>query len=60
MQQVLGGAPGSNVTLVSIPDLSDQSIMDGYTAIVDANTYDIVNSSFGGCELEYTPAKLWR
>ncbi len=45
VQQVLGGAPGSNVTLVSIPDLSDQSIMAGYTAIVDANTYDIVNSS---------------
>ncbi len=56
VQQVLGGAPASNVTLVSIPDLSDQSIIDGYTYIVDHNTYDIVNSSFGGCELEYTAA----
>lgn len=56
VQQVLGGAPGANVTLVSIPDLSDDHIIDGYTAIVDANTYDIVNSSFGGCELEYTAA----
>ena len=56
VQQVLGGAPGANVTLVSIPDLSDPHIMDGYTYIVDTNTYDIVNSSFGGCELEYTPA----
>ncbi len=56
VQQVLGGAPATNVTLVSIPDLSDQSILDGYTFIVDSNTYDIVNSSFGGCELEYTPA----
>ncbi len=56
VQQVLGGAPGSDVTLVSIPDLSDQSIIDGYTYIVDTNAYDIVNSSFGGCELEYTPA----
>jgi subtilase family serine protease len=55
-QQVLGGAPGSNVTLVSIPNLSNQSIIDGYTAIVDSNAYDIVNSSFGGCELEYFPA----
>ena len=56
VQQVLGGAPGSNVTLVSIPDLSDQSIIDGYAAIVESNAFDIVNSSFGGCELEYTAA----
>ncbi|MGH8396943.1 MAG: S53 family peptidase [Gammaproteobacteria bacterium] len=56
VQQVLGGAPGANVTLVSIPDLSDQSIIDGYTYIVDSNQFDIVNSSFGGCELEYTRA----
>jgi subtilase family serine protease len=55
VQQVLGGAPGANVTLVSIPDLSNQSILDGYTYIVDNNTFDIVNSSFGGCELEYFP-----
>jgi subtilase family serine protease len=51
---VLGGAPGANVTLVSIPDLSDDHIMDGYQYIVDSNKYDIVNSSFGGCELGYT------
>jgi subtilase family serine protease len=56
VQQVTGGAPGSKVTLVSIPDLSDGSIIDGYAYIVDSNQYAIVNSSFGGCELEYTPA----
>ena len=56
VQQVLGGAPGAKVTLVSIPDLSDQSIMDGYQAIIDSNKYDIVNSSFGGCEAAYTAA----
>ena len=56
VQQVTGGAPGSNVTLVSIPDLSDAAITDGYTYIVESNAYAIVNSSFGGCELEYTPA----
>jgi subtilase family serine protease len=55
VQQVLGGAPGAKVTLVSIPDLSNQSVLDGYTYIVDNNTFDIVNSSFGGCELEYFP-----
>jgi subtilase family serine protease len=56
VQQVLGGAPGANVTLVSIPNLSNQSIIDGYTYIVDNNSFDIVNSSFGGCELEFFPA----
>jgi subtilase family serine protease len=56
VQQVLGGAPGAKVTLVSIPDLSNESIIDGYTYIVDNNSFDIVNSSFGGCELEYFPA----
>jgi subtilase family serine protease len=56
VQQVLGGAPGANVTLVSIPDLSDSHIAEGYRYIVHSNAYDIVNSSFGGCELEYTAA----
>ena len=56
VQQVLGGAPGAKVTLVSLPDLSDDNIMAGYTYIVDSNKYDIVNSSFGGCELGYTAA----
>lgn len=56
VQQVLGGAPGANVTLVSIPDLSDKHIIDGYVTIVDENKWDLVNSSFGGCELGYTPA----
>lgn len=56
VQQVAGGAPGAKITLVSIPDLSDQHILDGYTYIVNHNTFNIVNSSFGGCELEYTAA----
>jgi subtilase family serine protease len=54
VQQVLGGAPGAFVTLVSIPDLFDSHILDGYVKIVDLNSFDIVNSSFGGCELNYT------
>jgi subtilase family serine protease len=56
VQQVLGGAPGADVTLVSIPDLSDANIAAGYRYIVDSNAYDIVNSSFGACELSYTAA----
>jgi subtilase family serine protease len=54
VQQILGGAPGTDVTLVSLPDLSDAHILDGYAYIIDKNTFDLVNSSFGECELEYT------
>lgn len=56
VEQILGGAPGANVTLFSIPDLQDKSILDGYLAIVESNQYAVVNSSFGGCELTYTAA----
>jgi subtilase family serine protease len=56
VQQILGGAPGTQVTLVSVPDLTDASALDGYAYIIDKNSFDIVNSSFGECELEYTAA----
>jgi subtilase family serine protease len=56
VQQVLGGAPGATVTLVSLPDLFDSHILDGYVTIVERNYWDLVNSSFGGCELNYTAA----
>jgi subtilase family serine protease len=56
VQTVLGGAPGATVTLVNTPDLSDNNIIDGYLHIIESNQYDIVNSSFGGCELFYTAA----
>jgi subtilase family serine protease len=54
VQQVLGGAPGASVTLVSLPNLTDAYVLDGYVAIVDRNKWDLVNSSFGLCELYYT------
>ncbi len=56
VQQVLGGAPGAQVSLLSLPDLSDQHILDAYVLAVDQNAWDIVSSSFGGCELLYTAA----
>ena len=49
-QMSLGTAPGATEQLYDIPDLSDASIMAGYTAIVEDNTVDVVSSSFGGCE----------
>ncbi len=53
VQQITGGAPGAKVALISIPDLNDGSIIDGYTTIVESNQFDVVNSSFGLCELYY-------
>jgi len=49
-QMTLTTAPGATEQLYDIPDLSDASIMAGYTAIVEDNTVDVVSSSFGGCE----------
>jgi len=54
IQQILGGAPGATGTIVSIPDLADDNIMAAYRYVVDSNQYDVVNSSFGGCEATYT------
>ena len=56
VQQSFGSAPGSQIMLYGIPDLSDQSIYDAYSAIIEDNKADVVNSSFGLCELYYTAA----
>ena len=56
VQQSFGSAPGAHIMLYDIPDLSDQSVIDAYAAIVDDNRADIVSSSFGLCELYYTAA----
>jgi kumamolisin len=56
VQQSFGSAPGAHVMLYGIPDLSDQHVIDAYSAIVDDNRADVVNSSFGLCELYYTAA----
>ncbi|HTD33621.1 MAG TPA: S53 family peptidase [Candidatus Elarobacter sp.] len=56
VQQSFGSAPGAHIMLYGVPDLSDQSVIDAYAAIVDDNRADVVNSSFGLCELYYTAA----
>ena len=56
VQELLTGAPGAHSVLYNIPDLSDESIIAGYTAIDEDNSVDVVSSSFGGCELAYGPA----
>jgi subtilase family serine protease len=55
-QMSLGTAPGAKETLYDIPDLSSDSITEGYKAVVEDNVVDVVSSSFGECELYYTAA----
>jgi subtilase family serine protease len=52
VEQSGGIAPGSHVFVYDLDQLSGQSIYDGYAAAVK-NGVTVVNSSFGGCELEF-------
>ena len=56
VQQAFGSAPGAHIMLYGIPSLSDQHTYDAYSAIIEDNRADVVNSSFGLCELYYTAA----
>jgi subtilase family serine protease len=56
LEQAGGMALGATLVLYNIPDLSDGSIIDAYTEIVETNAVDIVNSSFGEAEGFYTAA----
>jgi hypothetical protein len=56
MQQTGGMAPKAKIILYNIPDLSDASIIDGLLKIIQDNKADVVNMSFGGPEIFYTPA----
>jgi kumamolisin len=56
MQQSGGMAPKAKVLLYNVPDLSDDSIMDGLSQILTDNKTDVVNMSFGEAELFYTAA----
>jgi subtilase family serine protease len=55
-QMSLGTAPGAKGIVYDIPELSDAAVLDGYTAVDEDNTADVVSSSFGECELDFTPA----
>ena len=55
-QMSLGTAPGAKETIYDLPDLSDDSVIAGYTAVDEDNKVDIASSSFGECELDFTAA----
>ncbi len=56
LQQTGGMAPKAKILLYNLPDLSDDSLMDGLSQILTDNKTDVVNMSFGEAELFYTAA----
>ena len=54
VETVSGLAPGANIRVYNFPDLSSQSIEDGYNLTVSDGIASVVNSSFGGCETSDT------
>ncbi len=55
-QMSLGTAPGATETLYNLPELTTDEIIAGYTAVDEDNIVDVVSSSFGECELDFTAA----
>jgi subtilase family serine protease len=55
-QMSLGTAPGAKEILYDMPDLADSAIIAAYTQVDEENRVDVVSSSFGECELDFTAA----
>jgi subtilase family serine protease len=55
-QMSLGTAPGAKEIVYDMADLTDANIVAAYQAVDDENLVDVVSSSFGECELDFTAA----
>jgi subtilase family serine protease len=55
-QMSLDTAPGATEIVYSIPELTNDEIIAGYTAVDEDNIVDVASSSFGQCELDFTAA----
>ncbi len=55
-QMSLGTAPGAKEILYNLPTLTDAEVVAGYTLVDEENLVDVVSSSFGECELDFTAA----
>jgi subtilase family serine protease len=55
-QMSLGAAPGATEIVYDMPSLTFANIIAAYNQVNTDNTVDVVSSSFGGCELEFTAA----
>lgn len=56
IEQSGGMAPQANIILYNMPDLTDDAVFAGLTQIIETNSADVVNMSFGGFEVGYTAA----
>ena len=52
-QMSLGTAPGAKEIVYDMASLSDEDIIDAYTAVDEDNAVDVVSSSFGECEQDF-------
>jgi subtilase family serine protease len=55
-QMSLGTAPGAKEIVYDMKTLSDDDVTQAYTAVDEDNAVDVVSSSFGECELDFTAA----
>jgi subtilase family serine protease len=55
-QMSLGTAPGAHEIVYDIPSLTDANIIAAYNQVNEDNKVDVVSSSFGECELDFTAA----
>jgi subtilase family serine protease len=55
-QMSLGTAPGAHEIVYDIPSLTDANIIAAYNQVNLDNKVDVVSSSFGECELDFTAA----
>src|SRR5258708_929482 len=55
-QMSLGTAPGADEIVYDMKTLSDDDVMQAYTAVDEDNVVDVASSSFGECELDFTAA----
>jgi len=53
VQQAGGAAPGASITGACV---SGDNFLGAYASLVKGNKYDIISTSYGGCELSYTAA----
>lgn len=57
-ESILGVAPGASLFVYELPQLSNGAIVDGFNAIASDAAVNIVNVSFGGCEIQFGDLEL--
>jgi subtilase family serine protease len=56
VEAIVGTAPGASLYVYEASSLQYATILDAYNQVVSDNRAGAVNSSFGGCETETSPA----